>query len=225
MNGETFNTVGDLAKANEAQVNLAVIGDPKSGKTALVESFLTEKFLQESSDTVLRVTKTRLKAKQCMLDVNIFDLSGYISRDRDLVGDYLKSAEIILICHSFEDEFNEEQVHKWITFIEQRSNDFPEKNIYLVGCKYDMKVRSDYQMGSRVTSLMYANENLTSFGERIKTFVNQPHNNVKSYFLTSALLNFNVKETFFAVMKDFLIKHLGNRTEANDKDNQNCYIF
>lgn len=127
-----------------------------------------------------------------------------------------------MICHSFDVDFNEEKIKHWIELIERLSNN---RNCYLVGCKYDIKVTNDYLNGQRITSLTFSNDNLTSFGERIKTLINNPETKIKAYFIVSALLNFNIKEMFESILKDYIYSlSILNKGKAGNL-NQNCFIF
>jgi small GTP-binding protein len=204
-------------------INIAIVGDAKTGKTALLECFLKESFSDKSTETVLNITKCKFSIKHFNFDLNFFDIGGYMERDKDLVKDYIKNANIILLCHSFEQEFNEENIKVWLDFIEA-NNSTP--CVYLIGCKYDLKVMQDFQKGAKITSLMFYNGNLTSFGERIKTFINNPQNNIKSYHIASSLLNFNVQEMFNTIIKDYIIDIVvANQQPSSGNKNQNCNIF
>lgn len=84
---------------------------------------------------------------------------------------YIKFADAFMICHSFDIDFNEEKIKKvfnyvikWLLTIEMYA---PKKTVFLVGCKYEVKVQTDYLVGHKVSALMFQNENLTSFGERV----------------------------------------------------------
>jgi hypothetical protein len=139
-----------------------------------------------------------------------------------VIYDYIKIADIFLICHSFDRDFNEEKIRHWVETIEKFSHN---RNIYLIGCKYDIKVMNDYLAGQRITSLTFQNDNLTSFGERIKTFINNPEIKIKAYYITSALLNFNVKEMFNSILKDYIYNLFMTSKGKATNVNQNCYIF
>lgn len=225
--GSSSNFNNNLVVPSEPVIiYICVLGEPKSGKTTLIDCFLTETFSDKNYETIINVTKAKINIKNLNLELHLFDLGGYMDRDREILIDYIKSSNIILLCHSFETDFNEENIKNWLDFIEQKSAS-SNKSIYLVGCKYDLKIMLDYQKGSKITSLMFANDNLTSFGERIKTFINNPHNNLKGYYMASSLLNFNVREMFQNVVKDWIYDNIisQNLSKGNQKDNQNCLMF
>ena len=89
-------------------------------------------------------------------------------------------------------DFNEEDIKKMIAYINNITN---KKKIilYLVGCKLDQKFQS---LGNDTANIYEksAPYKLTTYGQRIKTFVDG--NNIKKFFETSALLNFNISELF-----------------------------
>jgi small GTP-binding protein len=208
---------------NSYVINIAILGDPKSGKTSLIECFLKENIEEKNKETVLNIYQSKITEKDFNLDLNYFDISGYYDRDKDLIVDYIKHANIIILCHSFENEFNEEKICFWLEQIQKKAES-GRNYIYLVGCKYDIKVMLDYQKGVNTTTIMFPNGNLASFGERIKIFIN--NNMIREYFIVSSLLNFNVKEMFHSAIKDYLYdKTLEFNKKGNIKENQNCLIF
>ena len=208
---------------NSYVINIAILGDPKSGKTSLIECFLKENIEEKNNETVLNIYQSKISEQNFNLDLNYFDISGYYDRDKDLIVDYIKHANIIILCHSFENEFNEEKICFWLEQIQKKAES-GRNYIYLVGCKYDIKVMLDYQKGLNTTTIMFPNGNLASFGERIKFFIN--NNLIREYFIVSSLLNFNVKEMFHSAIKDYLYdKTLELNKKGNIKENQNCLIF
>jgi small GTP-binding protein len=208
---------------NSFIINIAVLGDQKCGKTSLIESFLSDRVQEKNIDTVLNIYQTKISEKHFNLNINFFDISGYYERDKEIIVDYLKHANIIILCHSFEQDFNEEKLPIWLEIIKKKS-DIGKNYVYLVGCKYDIRVMVDYQKGSNTTSIMFPNGNLASFGERIKNFVN--NHMIKEYFIVSSLLNFNVKELFHSAIKDFLYdKIVEHNKKNNNSESKNCLIF
>lgn len=213
----------EVSNSSNAVVNIVILGDPKSGKTSLIECFLNNKIEDKNTDTILNIYQTKFYAKNYNFTINFFEISGYYERDKDLVIDYIKYSNIILLCHSFEQDFSEENFTFWLEQIEKKA-ELGRGYVYLIGCKYDLKVMMDYQKGVNITTLMFQNGNLASFGERVKTFIN--NNLIKEYFLVSSLLNFNIKEMFHSVIKDYIYdNYLINNKNGNSKDNQNCRIF
>jgi small GTP-binding protein len=208
---------------NSFTINIAVLGDQKSGKTSLIESFLSDKIQEKKVDTVLNIFHTNIFEKQFNLNINFFDISGYYERDKDIILDYLKHSNIVIVCHSFENDFSEEKINFWLEIIKKRCEN-AKNYIYLVGCKYDIQVMVDYQKGSNSTSIMFPNGNLASFGERIKNLIN--FHMIREYFIVSSLLKFNVKELFHSAIKDFLYdKIVEHNKKGTTSENKNCQIY
>ena len=212
---------GQLKLNQKITINIAVLGDPKCGKTSLIECFLFGGVSDRYKDTVLNIYQSNITEKRFKIDMNFYDISGYYDRDKDLVNDYLRVSDIIIICHSFEQDFNEENVNFWLDIVEK--NAFRMKGIYLVSTKFDVKVMMDYQKGANITTLIFPNGNLHAFGERVKTFIN--NNMIKEYYIVSSLLNFNVNELFHSIVKDFVYEFLMASNKDIYKDSQNCSIF
>jgi small GTP-binding protein len=216
-----YSSGGLATKSNQKlTINIAVLGDPKSGKSSLIEAFLFGQITERFKDTVINIYQSNITEKKLKIDLNYFEISGNYERDKDAVGDYLRMADVVIICTSFEEDFKEENITHWLETVE--ANSINSKSIYLVNTKYDIKVMMDYQKGANTTTLMFANGNLHTFGERIKTFINT--NSIKEYYITSSLLNFNVKELFHSIIKDFVYESLCNSAKLDFKD-QNCVIF
>ena len=79
-----------------------------------------------------------------------------------------------------------------------------------------MTVKYDgFQKGANITTFMFSRE-------RIKNFINT--NSIKEYYIVSSLLNFNVKELFHSIIKDFVYDSLVISSKGDFKD-QNCLIF
>jgi small GTP-binding protein len=221
----TSDTAGSggnlLTKMNQKiTMNIAVLGDPKSGKTSLIESFLQGTVSERFKDTVLNIYQSNVSEKKFKIDINYFDISGYYERDKDVINEYLRVSDIVIICSSFEQDFNEENINYWLDIVEK--NCYRMRGVYLVSTKYDVKVMTDYQKGANITAIMFPNGNLHAFGERIKTYINT--NAIKEYYIVSALINFNVKELFHSIMKDFAYDTLMASNKGEYKD-QNCSIF
>lgn len=219
-NKPTVGSVGQI-KNQKVLVNIAVLGDPKCGKTSLIESFLFGSVSERYKDTVLNIYHSNITEKKFKIDMNFFDISGYFDRDKDLVIDYIRIADIVIICTSFEQDFNEENINYWMDIVEK--NAYRMSGIYLVSTKYDVKVMMDYQKGTIITTLKFPNGNLHAFGERIKTYIN--NNSIKEYYIVSALLDINVREFFYTIIKDHVYDSLMASNKDIYKDNHNCAIF
>jgi small GTP-binding protein len=203
-------------------INIAVLGDSKCGKSSLIDCYLHNKIEEGNIETVLNIQQKVISIKNFEINLNFFDISGNFKRDKDLIVEYLKISNIILLCHSFDKEFNEDNFVFWLEQIEQWAVE-AKTVVYIIGCKYDRKIMMDYQGGFSITTLMFKNGNLASFGERVKNFINTNH--IREYFLVSALLNINVKETFESILQDYIYeKYLDKFKNENTKDS-NCLLF
>ncbi len=216
------NPISDF-KDKSLSINIAILGEPKCGKTSLINCYLYNTIEEGNCETVLNIQQKRVYIQNFEININFFDISSNFKRDKDLIIEYLKYSNIILLCHSLERDFSEENFAFWLEQIEQKAES-GKTLVYIVGCKYDQKVMMDYQGGFNTTTLMFKNGNLASFGERVKNFINS--NMIKEYFLVSSLLNFNVKESLDSIIQDYIYEKTLEYTkrEAN-KEGQGCFIF
>jgi hypothetical protein len=144
-----------------------------------------------------------------------------MERDWDLMNEYIKKSQIFIICHSLEQDINEIRMNYLSNYVISNSG---TNNIYIVGCKYDIKVMNDFQMGNKITALKFQNENLASYGQKIKKFINTPPVK-KGYFLCSSLLNFNIREMINEMILDFVAEMVENSERDKGNNNQNCKIY
>ena len=149
-----------------------------------------------NEDTILSIHKLVITIDFKPIELIITEIA--INREttnEKIARELTKSMDVIFLCHEMKEkdtDFNEEDIKKMIAYINNITN---KKKIilYLVGCKLDQKFNS---LGNDTANIYEKNPpyKLTSYGQRIKTFVDG--NNIKKFFETSSLLNFNIAELF-----------------------------
>lgn len=179
------------------KIHIGIIGPPKCGKTSLLKSFIYKTFNPTmNEDTILSIHKLVITIDFKPIELIITEIA--INREttnEKIARELTKSMDVIFLCHEMKEkdtDFNEEDIKKMIAYINNITN---KKKIilYLVGCKLDQKFNS---LGNDTANIYEKNPpyKLTSYGQRIKTFVDG--NNIKKFFETSSLLNFNIAELF-----------------------------
>lgn len=179
------------------KIHIGIIGPPKCGKTSLLKSFIYKTFNPTmNEDTILNIHKLVITIDFKPIELIITEIAiNKETTNEKIARELTKSMDVIFLCHEMKEkdtDFNEEDIKKMIAYINNITN---KKNIilYLVGCKLDQKFES---LGNDTANIYEKNApyKLTSYGQRIKTFVDG--NKIKKFFETSALLNFNVSDLF-----------------------------
>ena len=179
------------------KIHIGIIGPPKCGKTSLLKSFIYKTFNPTvNEDTILNIHKLVITIDFKPIELIITEIAiNKETTNEKISRELTKSMDVIFLCHEMKEkdtDFNEEDIKKMIAYINNITN---KKNIilYLVGCKLDQKFKS---LGNDSASIYEktAPYKLTTYGQRIKTFVDG--NNIKKFFETSALLNFNISDLF-----------------------------
>ena len=179
------------------KIHIGIIGPPKCGKTSLLKSFIYKTFNPTmDEDTILNIHKLVITIDFKPIELIITEIAiNKETTNEKIARELTKSMDVIFLCHEMKEkdtDFNEEDIKKMIAYINNITN---KKNIilYLVGCKLDQKFES---LGNDTANIYEKNApyKLTTYGQRIKTFVDG--NKIKKFFETSALLNFNVEELF-----------------------------
>ena len=187
------NTVNSLS----VRLHIGIIGPPKCGKTSLLKAFIFKTFNPSlKEDTILNIHKLILTIDLKPIEVIVTEMAiNKNDTNETIAGELTKSMDVIFLCHEMKEKdinFNEEDTKKMISYINNITN---KKNIliYLVGCKLDQKFES---IGNDTTNIYekIPPYKLTTYGQRIKTFVDG--NQIKKFFETSALLNYNINELF-----------------------------
>ena len=179
------------------KIHIGIIGPQKCGKTSLLKAFIYKTFNPTmNEDTILNIHKLVITIDFKPIELIITEMAiNKETTNEKISRELTKSMDVIFLCHEMKEkdtDFNEEDIKKMIAYIDNITN---KKNIilYLVGCKLDQKFES---LGNDTANIYEKNApyKLTTYGQRIKTFVDG--NNIKKFFETSALLNFNISELF-----------------------------
>lgn len=106
------------------------------GKTALIERYVTGKFLEDHKMTI----GAQFSVKDVALDsgetvrLQLWDFAGE-ERFRFILGDYCRGASGAFVCYDVTDYATFEQIPEWLRIIRQNAGMIP---IILVGNKYDL---------------------------------------------------------------------------------------
>ena len=113
-----------------------VAGAGGVGKTALIERYVTGKFIEDHKMTI----GAQFSLKDVALDsgenvrLQLWDFAGE-ERFRFILGDYCRGASGAFICYDVTDYATFEQIPEWLRIIRQNAGMIP---IILVGNKYDL---------------------------------------------------------------------------------------
>jgi len=117
-------------------LNVCLFGDFRSGKTALVQSYVSDQFPEQYVPTVYDRYKTTVTVEGQAWTLILWDTSG--QEDFDSIRPLSYShADVILVCFSVVSRSSYENVKlKWAPLAEQG---LPEAKVVLVGCKTDLR--------------------------------------------------------------------------------------
>lgn len=198
-------------------INITIIGKKKCGKSALIKCYLKKSFESEKEDTTLDIFAKKI----LLLGHEVSLVISEVSQDKtdfQLSKKIIQISHIVFICFSLEDDIekmNEDLIEGSIGLIQTIKKDVP---IFIVGCKFDLIKEENID-----TVKIINNKNLTHNGKNIKEYINNKReilkNNFCGYYITSSLLNLNIKELFDDAIKTvalpMVIKYQG---EINDND-------
>lgn len=224
------------SKTETIRVHIGVLGDSKCGKSSLISCFLKKTFNENKKEnTILSSTRTLLKYRDISIDLVISEIDVLSYQKENLVKKMIKTIDVFFICHEIaenDDKFNEEIIRRYITYV----NNVKEKDviIYIVGCKLDAKKK---ELKEKIAYIYDNNNTITNYGQRVKTFVLT--NNIQKFYLTSALLNYNITELFLDAIATFgcysnYIKRKNGKDNSdtkrsimssNEVDNDICIII
>ncbi len=54
----------------KTSINISVLGDSRSGKTSLVNCYLTQKFEEKTNETIINITKAEAKIGETNVEIN-----------------------------------------------------------------------------------------------------------------------------------------------------------
>ncbi|MHA1521479.1 MAG: Rab family GTPase [Promethearchaeota archaeon] len=113
-----------------------VAGAGGVGKTALIERYVSGKFIEDHKMTIgaqFSVKDVGLSSGE-HVRLQLWDFAGE-ERFRFLLGDYCRGASGAFICYDLTDYSTFEQIPEWLRIIRQNAGMVP---IILVGNKYDL---------------------------------------------------------------------------------------
>lgn len=198
-------------------INITVIGKKKCGKSALIKSYLKKSFESEKQDTTLDIFGKKI----LILGHEVMLVISEVSQDKadfQLSKEIIGVSHIVFICYSLEDDFekmNEEIIEGSIPLIQTLKNDTP---IFIVGCKFDLIKEENIDNIKLINNYV-----LTSNGKKIREYINNKRDSLKNnfcgYYITSSLLNLNIKELFNDAIKTvampIVLKYLNDPKDNN----------
>ena len=196
------------------KIHIGVMGDEKCGKTTLINTFLSKTFTDQKQSTHLVTQKIIMYIENTPIECIISEINIAKNQNDQVIKNYIKHIDVFFLCHEIsenDEKFNEEMIKRYISYISSLK-ETKEYLIYVVGCKLDLKVT---ELKLKTAYIIDNNQRFTSYGQRIKTFVET--NPVKKFYLTSSLLNYNIKELFEDAILSFGYKEYH---KIKSKDNE-----
>ena len=177
---------------------ITVIGKKKSGKSSLIECFLSKSFKREKQDTTLDIYCKKLLINKREISLIISEVSQDKS-DFELSKEIISKSHIVFVCFSLEEDYdNEDILDESITLLQTISKSIP---VFIVGCKFDL-IKEESIDNMKISE---NNDELTFNGKNIKEYIiskrNSLSNNFAGYYITSALLNINIEKLFHDAIK------------------------
>ena len=203
------------------KLHIGILGPKKCGKTSLLKAFIYKTFNPSlKEDTILNIHKLIISAEYKPIEVIITEINIRSNTTNEKIAkELINSMDAIFLCHEMSEKdisFNEEDNNKTISYINNITNK-KNINIYLVGCKLDQKFLS---LGNDTANIYEKKPpyKLTTYGQRIKTFVDGKK--IKKFFATSALLNLNITELFEHAIVSSIYSNYKNYYEQKKKVNK-----
>ena len=204
------------SKVEGLVIRIAVFGEQKCGKTALINCYLNKDFSLEQQDTILNIYAKKIRVCNYHVTLVIMEVSEDQS-DASLLTQITGEAHIIFLCYSLEDDighFNESLIEESLNNIKKIEKNIP---IFIVGCKFDLLQEEAID----VVKVFENEATLTSNGQQIKDYINNKRkswsNTISGYYITSALLNINVEKLFLDAIKTvalpFILVHIEKKKE------------
>ncbi|CAH1238786.1 rho-related GTP-binding protein RhoN-like [Branchiostoma floridae] len=127
---------GSSSGGNVCRCKLIVVGDERAGKTALLQVFAKDKFLEEYVPTVFENYKAGFEVEKQRVELSLWDTSGQTAYDNVRPLSYPDS-NVILACFDIgTPESLDGVVKKWHPEVREYC---PSAPILLVGCKADLR--------------------------------------------------------------------------------------
>ena len=205
-------------------IRLAIMGERKCGKTALINCFLKKEFSLDKQDTILNIYAKKITISQYPVTLILYEISEDPS-DRALLTKVMKDVHAVLICYSLEDSstyFNSTMLNESLEILTELDKSIP---LFLVGCKYDLvqeKVVNELNIYDNINEGTF-----TEIGKQIKEYIDNKRNelqlNINGYYVTSALFNINVDKVFNDAIKTIAMPYVMMHIENNMKRGQRVY--
>ena len=126
-------------------INIFILGDSKSGKSNLVNSYLNQSYdSNENKEDIFKIQSKKLLINNNLFEVCFYEFSGNLSRDSEALSEYLNLADVYIICHSFDQAFKENNLKKWLNLCRK------SKPKYMIGTKYDIKLIENLQINNDI---------------------------------------------------------------------------
>lgn len=144
----------------DCHCKLVLVGDGKSGKTALVNRFISDTFLEPYIPTGFEKYPTVYEMRECRVHFTIWDTSGAAAYDTVRPLAY-QDANVFLLCFAISNpESLENTANKWYPELRQQCPNVP---VILCGCQSDLRNDTEtiYSLGKLKKSPVTAEQALT----------------------------------------------------------------
>ena len=194
-NTNMMTELDPYSKVDGLVIRIAIFGEQKCGKTALINCYLQKDFSLEKQDTILNIYAKKIKVAKYPVTLVLCEVSEDVS-DLSLLSQIAGEAHIIFLCYSLEDDvghFNDAIINESLNNLKKIEKSIP---IFIVGCKLDLLQEESIDMVK-----VYENEEkLTAVGAQIKEYITNTRkvnaNTISGYYVTSAMLNINIDRLF-----------------------------
>ena len=137
MDQKSLSVMDPGSKIEGLVIRIAIFGEQKCGKTALIKCYLDKDFSFEKQDTILNIYAKKIKVSGYPVTLVLCEVSEDIS-DLSLLTQITAEAHIIFLCYSLEDDvghFNEVMIEESLANLMKVNENTP---IFIVGCKFDL---------------------------------------------------------------------------------------
>lgn len=173
---------------------IILIGDSGTGKTSIMQRFVTSQFSDKYSCTIGVDFMTKsIQIEKETIKLQIWDTAG-MEKFRQITTSYYRGAQAVIICFDLSNRITYNSLSKWINDFCTNHNPVLEKIVIIVGNKADL-------IDERAVSI-----------EEIENFVKE---NKYIYFETSAKTGDNI---------DILFDSVGKTLHSNYKTDKNSQI-
>ena len=195
-----------LKFSDKLRINITIIGKRKCGKSALIKSYLDKSFENLNKDTTLDIFGKKILIYNHEVNLVISEVSQDKSNFQ-LAKEVIGASHIVFICYSLEDDFqkmNEDVIEGSISLIETIDKRIP---IFIVGCKFDLIKEENIE-----TKKIINEDELTLSGKNVHDYINNRRENLENnfcgFYITSSLLNLNIKELFNDAIRTVAIPYV-----------------